>query len=248
MLTSSGLKIALAVGLVAYAALVIEPDCWHDPTQARAMLMVASAMPAAARGALPANSSASDVLPSDASLSDAPPSQLLRPDTSEPEVFYYDERIGDLLPLPPAFAGQYGEVPSPEQQRQAGTGGAPTEVTWKQLLKIGFVPHYDKDLEMEVYAARYSKRMRKLAGQLVEVEGYVIPYEPGAATFALSANPFASCFFCGKASPASVMTVEATGDADYDTDDFRRFRGRLQLNADDAEEFYYVLEEAVEVD
>jgi hypothetical protein len=68
------------------------------------------------------------------------------------------------------------------------------------------------------------------------------------ATLALSANPYASCYFCGGGSPASIITVKLkkkyTG---YDVDDFKQFRGKLRLNATDINEFYYVLELSEEV-
>ncbi len=238
MPSTSPTKIALAIGLTAYALLVVTPVCSHDPALARAALALSEVRPA---------------LP----LSSTPPDSTL-PDTGKPDVYYYDERIGDIRPLPPAELDRYDDRPD-ECAPDERTSGDPesgdpqpdaraVKVTWKQLERIGFTLAYDEEIDMDVYVARYPKRLRRLAGEPVEVEGYVIPYDAAGAAFALSANPFASCFFCGRASPASVMTMELGARADYDTDDFRRFRGRLQLNADDPHEFYYVLEDATEID
>ena len=63
----------------------------------------------------------------------------------------------------------------------------------------------------------------------------------------LSYNPYASCFFCGKASPASVMSMYLKDeDVRYKMDDFKTFRGTLHLNYDDPNEFYYILRDARE--
>ncbi|MCB0847224.1 MAG: DUF3299 domain-containing protein, partial [Bacteroidetes bacterium] len=66
--------------------------------------------------------------------------------------------------------------------------------------------------------------------------------------YALSANPFASCFFCGNAGPESVMDLELTSyDKVYFTDDYVTFQGKLILNDSDLNKMCYVLEEAEEI-
>jgi hypothetical protein len=125
---------------------------------------------------------------------------------------------------------------------------AVVKLTWKTMQNIKFEKKYYKEVDGEMLAPVFTDEIKRLDGQEVEVEGYVIPVDEKGRFVALSANPYASCFFCGKAGPASVMTVKLKKrNKDYNTDDYRHFRGRLQLNYNNVEEFYYVLHESVEV-
>ncbi len=122
-------------------------------------------------------------------------------------------------------------------------------VPWSVLIEIGYRVQFFESVGMEMYAPEFSEAVVALDGVDIEIEGFVIPYDQTGEQIALSANPFAACFFCGKASPASVMTLNlARSKRRYKTDDFRRFAGRLRLNYDNPDEFYYVLEGAHEVE
>ena len=123
----------------------------------------------------------------------------------------------------------------------------PIEVDWKVLMNIQYKLRYFKELDMEIYAPIFSKAVEELHEKEVIIEGFVIPFDEEGELLALSVNPFASCFFCGKASPASVisMFLENKGKR-YKVDDFKKFRGTLYLNHDDPDEFYYILRDAKE--
>jgi len=122
------------------------------------------------------------------------------------------------------------------------------KVSWQTLENIAFQRKFLKDFEAYVLFPQFTDALKNLVGKTVEVKGYVIPLEPRADWVALSAYPNASCFFCGAAGPASVMTIRfKDGKHKYRVDEFRTFRGKLKLNSDDIHEFYYILNEAVEV-
>ena len=100
---------------------------------------------------------------------------------------------------------------------------------------------------MEMYAPVFSKAVEALHEKEVIIEGYVIPLDPKGDLLALSFNPYAACFFCGKASPASVLSMYLKeNNRRYKTDDFVKFRGTLHLNQDNPNEFYYILRDARE--
>jgi hypothetical protein len=121
----------------------------------------------------------------------------------------------------------------------------PIKVRWQLLTSIKYEPKYFPEVEMEMLSPIFTDTIKKLNGKLIEIEGYVIPFDEDITIFALSANPYASCFFCGKASPASVMTLKmAFAGKRFKTDEFLKFVGRLRLNFNDPQEFYYVLEKA----
>jgi hypothetical protein len=126
--------------------------------------------------------------------------------------------------------------------------GDPIKLTWKTLENIKFEKKYVKEVDGEMLFPIFPDDIKKLDGQIVQAEGYIVPVDEKGRFVALSANPYASCFFCGKAGPASVMTVKfAKRNKSYNTDDYRRFKGKLRLNYTDINEFYYVLENSEEV-
>lgn len=121
----------------------------------------------------------------------------------------------------------------------------PMPVQWTLLTNIEFELVYNDKLGSEAYAPIYPEVIKQLNGKVVQIKGYVIPYDESQEAVALSANPYASCFFCGKASAASILTLRfAKPGKRYKVDAYRTFVGRLRLNYDDPDEFYYVLDEA----
>lgn len=124
----------------------------------------------------------------------------------------------------------------------------PIEVDWKLLMDIEYTLQYFAELDMEMYAPVFPEAVEALHEKEVIIEGFVIPFEEEGGLLSLSFNPYASCFFCGKASPASVMSMHMKSKRNrYKTDDFKKFKGVLYLNQNDPNEFYYILRDAKEV-
>ncbi len=123
----------------------------------------------------------------------------------------------------------------------------PIEASWELLMDIDYELRYFSQLEMEIYAPVFPRAVSALDGKEVVVEGFIIPIDEEEEQLALSYNPFASCFFCGQGSPASVMNMYLRDKSKrYRLDDYKKFRGKLRLNQDDPYEFYYILEDANE--
>jgi hypothetical protein len=126
---------------------------------------------------------------------------------------------------------------------------APPVLAWKTLEGIGFDKRFVEDMNDYFIFPEFTKQIKALEGKTVDVEGYVIPFDKTGAEVALSANPYAACFFCGKAGPASIMIVKLkVKNTKLRTDMYKTFRGKLKLNATDPEEFYYILEDAILMD
>ena len=125
--------------------------------------------------------------------------------------------------------------------------GAATKLSWKTLEGIEFEEKFVKDIDGYMLFPKFTPQLKNLNGKQVSVEGYVVPVDKSGSYVALSANPYAACFFCGKAGPASVMTVKLKKkNPKYKIDDYTTFTGTLRLNTDDVKEFYYILENADE--
>ena len=136
-------------------------------------------------------------------------------------------------------------VPLSTSSTPALQTNSPTVIDWELLVNIEYRSEYFEEMGMDLYAPIFGEKLKALDGQLVEITGYVIPVVEDGSEVALSANPYASCFFCGKASPASVMSVLfVKPQKRLRTDDYRTIQGRLKLNYDDPNQFYYILKDA----
>ncbi len=159
-------------------------------------------------------------------------------------LYCWDEQMLDWMPV----------KDSPEYQAQLVTSNMtahptaePIEVAWEVLMDIRYRLRYFSELEMAIYAPVFPRAIEALDGKEVIIEGFVIPFDVEEELLSLSANPYASCFFCGKASPASVISMYLKNKRKhYKMDEFKRYRGTLHLNHDDPNEFYYILRNAEE--
>lgn len=125
---------------------------------------------------------------------------------------------------------------------------APLELNWMKLQRVNTRPVSVAGVDGLVPLPVFPENIKAYDGKLVEIDGYVIPLDKTGKTLALSAYAMAECFFCGKATPASVMTVKLRKpDKRYKTDQLATFRGRLRLNEKDPRELFYVLEDAFEI-
>jgi len=120
-----------------------------------------------------------------------------------------------------------------------------TKIDWQFLAKVKWNEKYFPKYEETVYYPVFSDEVTATDGKLVELSGYVIPVDVEADYYVLSANPFASCFFCGNAGPESVVELQLTSKKNiFRTDERATFTGRLKLNWDDLEHCNYILQNA----
>lgn len=124
----------------------------------------------------------------------------------------------------------------------------PIVLNWIELQRINSrpvtLPGVDGLLPLPVFP----KAIKNYDNKIVEIDGYVIPLDKTGKTVVLSAFNMSECFFCGKAGPASVMTIFLRKpNKNYKTDQIVTFRGRLTLNEHDPKELFYVLRDAVDI-
>lgn len=71
-------------------------------------------------------------------------------------------------------------------------------IEWKVLSKVQFEMKEDTTTNTMVPYPIFDESIRKLAGQPIEIKGYIIPdTETDGNLHVLSAFPYSSCFFCG---------------------------------------------------
>lgn len=124
---------------------------------------------------------------------------------------------------------------------------SPMTLDWEVLMNILYQKKYYPELDMSIFAPVFGQQQEQLNGSPVVIEGFIIPIDEEEGLWALSAYPIASCFFCGQASPASVISIYLNGQPNrgqYKTGDKVLLRGTLRLNYDDPAELYYLVKEA----
>lgn len=122
------------------------------------------------------------------------------------------------------------------------------KITWAELMDIDYRLRHFRYKQIDMFAPVFGSKLKSLDNQEVIIEGFVIPIDEDGEVVALSANSYAACFFCGNASPASVISMYMKDKEDsFELDDFRKFKGRLKLNHNDPDQFYYILENAEEL-
>lgn len=119
------------------------------------------------------------------------------------------------------------------------------KIDWDLLAKVEWSEKYSVEHDEMFYYPKFGKEVLAVNGQPVQIKGYVIPVDVETGYFVLSANPFASCFFCGQAGPESILELQLKeGGKKFKTDDVRVFKGILRLNYEDLMHCNYILEEA----
>jgi len=96
-----------------------------------------------------------------------------------------------------------------------------------QVANLNYTPQFPAVLETQ------------FEGQEIVISGYLIPIDLEAGKYALSKNPFTSCFFCGNAGPETVMELNFAQDPGrFATDEYVMVKGILQLNRDGSGLFF----------
>lgn len=115
---------------------------------------------------------------------------------------------------------------------------------WKTLEDVTY--EVTKDEYGDLYVPVFSEEIQKIQGELVEVEGFIIPFEGmfKPTQLILSALPISECFFCGSGGPETVMEITMKEKIKYTTKRVK-IRGKLKLNRDNPDKLMYMLEEGV---
>ena len=160
------------------------------------------------------------------------------PEQQEPETI-------DQSPSLPTEKTSFSSEPSAASPvRQLIPFEELTPLKWEDLTDVEFKDKYYEDIEAWLLFPTFGDSVKALEGKPVYISGYVLTLMPGR--YALSANPFSSCFFCGGAGPESVMALSLQDTtAVYYTDEWHTFQGTLRLNDSDVDQLNYVLEGAV---
>lgn len=121
------------------------------------------------------------------------------------------------------------------------------KILWSVLTDVTYELRFNKDLEMDINYPVFGNKVKKLAGKELFITGYAIPLNPKAGLYALSKTNYASCFFCGRAGPETIISLKfKTNPRRYKTDEYLTMKGRLELNDTNSRDYIYIFRETEE--
>jgi hypothetical protein len=115
-------------------------------------------------------------------------------------------------------------------------------LTWKLLGEIKYMKKKHASYG-EVDFPIINTKLKKLAKKTIVMSGFIVPIDN--KNYALSKNVFASCFFCGKSGPETIMGIKFKGATPkLKTDTYSTIKGTFRPNEDDVEDWIYNVENA----
>ncbi len=121
---------------------------------------------------------------------------------------------------------------------------------WGLLMLTETEKQFDPILGMEIDVPNIHPAAKKLNGEQVQLEGFIIPLKgkKNQSHFMFSAFPINMCYFCGRAGPESVIEVfMEDGNTLPFTEKKIWLQGTLQINENDPQSNLYTLNYAKEI-
>ena len=115
-------------------------------------------------------------------------------------------------------------------------------LTWKLLGEIKYMKKKHASYG-EVDFPIINTKLKKLAKKTIVMSGFIVPIDN--KNYALSKNVFASCFFCGKSGPETIMGIKFKGATPkLKTDTYLTIKGTFRPNENDVEDWIYNVDNA----
>ena len=121
---------------------------------------------------------------------------------------------------------------------------AQLELTWEDFADVNFEPVYNEKYDVHFLMPKFGEKIKTYQGKQVRITGYFLDISGTGEVFLVSANPMASCFFCGAAGPESIVEVVFNEKPPFRTDQVVRVTGILQLNGNNVDHCNYILKKA----
>jgi len=120
---------------------------------------------------------------------------------------------------------------------------AQTKLTWETLSHVKFEKKFSEELGFDINEATFDPDLQLMDGQEVIITGYMIPMDVLGIQFVVSQHPNASCFFCGKAGPETVVQLffKPSARRRFKTDERLTLKGMLKLNKINDQQLTYIM-------
>lgn len=121
---------------------------------------------------------------------------------------------------------------------------AQTELTWADFADVDFEAQYNEEYDTHFLMPVFGQKIMSYNGKVVKMRGYFLDISGTGEVLLISANPMASCFFCGSAGPESIVEVVFKGEPSFKTDQVVEVTGLLELNGNNVDRVNYIIKNA----
>lgn len=133
-------------------------------------------------------------------------------------------------------------------KNQLGMADGVMPINWQALTDLSFRRKYNKQYQMDILYPIFGNSVRELNHKQLAISGYMIPLNVTEHLYALSRNPYASCFFCGQGGPETVISLKfKKKPRRFKTDEFLTIQGTMELNETNVDDFVYIFRDAEEI-
>lgn len=95
----------------------------------------------------------------------------------------------------------------------------------------------------EIDARIVGEKIKKYKNKTIIIKGFILPID--TKTYAISKSAFASCFFCGKSGPETVIELKfkKKSISRIKTDTYLTIKGKFNYNETEVDKFIYSLDQ-----
>lgn len=121
---------------------------------------------------------------------------------------------------------------------------------WENLEDFTMKNKFDPETQNFTRLPKFGKKLVKLDGKKIYLQGYIIPADLTKGRMTLSKFSYSSCYFCGAAGPETVIEIVAPNPIIYRMDKPITLEGTLRINRTTEDREYdpfrllYILEDA----
>jgi hypothetical protein len=120
------------------------------------------------------------------------------------------------------------------------------KITWTDVVEIYAKEFRLKEKNPTSKINKNTMSLSDVANKKVTIRGYFLDLDPDGKWYMLSKNPFATCFFCGKAGPETILELLDYKNVKkkFKSDDLVEVTGVFNAIYDLEEKVSFVLEKA----
>lgn len=118
------------------------------------------------------------------------------------------------------------------------------KITWTDIVEIYAKEFRLKEKNPTSIINTKTMSLKDIANKKVSIRGYFLDLDPNGKWHILSKNPFASCFFCGKAGPETVLEILGFNNDKnkFKSDDLVEVTGVFNIVYDPEDNLSFVIE------
>lgn len=120
------------------------------------------------------------------------------------------------------------------------------KITWKDVVEIYAKEFRLKEKNPTSILNTKTMSLKDVENKKVKIRGYFLDIDPDGNWYVLSKNPFATCFFCGKSGPETILELISYKNVKkkFKSDDLVEVTGFFNIVYDPEDKMSFVIEKA----